>query len=153
MTHLLHNLGLSLILVPAVTLIHFIALTFLTAFIRDRSHHYTMTRVPVWRQGLAIMGVVMGLFLAHTLEIWLFAAVYMALGQFATLEKALYFSTSTFTTVGFGDVVLVEWRMLAAIESAAGFLMIGWSTAFLVSLTARVRLIESIFEDHIKHEE
>ena len=42
------------------------------------------------------------------------------------------------------DLVLAEnWRMLAAAESANGFLLIGWSTAFLVAVTARVRIFEA----------
>jgi hypothetical protein len=66
------------------------------------------------------------------------------IGQFDTLEPALYFATSTFTTVGFGEIVLTpEWRMLSAAESANGFLLIGWSTAFLVSISARVRMFEA----------
>ena len=68
----------------------------------------------------------------------------LAIGEFDAIEPALYFSTSTFTTVGFGDLVLAEdWRMLAAAESANGFLLIGWSTAFLVAVTARVRIFEA----------
>ncbi len=95
-------------------------------------------------QGATIIMVVMGLFFLHTIQIWLYALTYLAIGEFDTLEPALYFSTSTFTTVGFGDLVLAEnWRMLAAAESANGFLLIGWSTAFLVAVTARVRIFEA----------
>ena len=83
----------------------------------------------------------------HTIQIWLYALTYLALGQFDAVEPALYFSTSTFTTVGFGDLILTEdWRMLAAAESANGFLLIGWSTAFLVAVSARVRMFEAEIE-------
>ncbi|MAR00418.1 MAG: K+ channel TrkA-N [Oceanospirillaceae bacterium] len=148
MVHLFQNLWLGSAMVLVITLVHFAGLTLLTALVRHPSLHHDSGIIPVWRQGMAILAVVLGLFLAHTIEIWLCAILYMALGQFSSLEEALYFSTSTFTTVGFGDVVLVEWRMLAAIESAAGFLMIGWSTAFLVSLTSRLRILEAVFESH-----
>jgi len=99
-------------------------------------------------QGATIFLVVLGLFMLHTVQIWIYALTYLAVGQFDAVEPALYFSTSTFTTVGFGDIVLSEqWRMLAAAESANGFLLIGWSTAFLVAVTTRVR----IFEAEIEH--
>ena len=47
----------------------------------------------------------------------------------------------------FGDVVLgPDWRLFSAIESANGFLLIGWSTAFLVAVTARLRIVEAEME-------
>jgi voltage-gated potassium channel Kch len=68
-------------------------------------------------------------------------------GELHQIETAVYFSTSTFTTVGFGDVILShKWRMLGVAESMNGFLLISWSTAFLVSLTARVRAFEAKIE-------
>jgi hypothetical protein len=49
-------------------------------------------------------------------------------------NTALYFSTSNFATVGFGDVVPSHhWRLLAAIEGIGGFLIVGWSSAYLVT--------------------
>lgn len=49
------------------------------------------------------------------------------------LESALYFSMVTFTTVGYGDVVVTgNWRILAALESANGVVIFGWTTALIV---------------------
>jgi voltage-gated potassium channel len=67
---------------------------------------------------------------------------YLALDALRDLETALFFSTSSFTTIGYGDVVLDRrWRLVAAIEGANGLLMFGWSTAFLISITSRVRVL------------
>ncbi|MDJ0922659.1 MAG: potassium channel family protein [Henriciella sp.] len=105
-------------------------------------------------QGITIVGIVVGLFCLHAIQIWMYAVVYLWLDQFETVEAALYFSTTTFTTVGYGDVYLeTGWRMLAAAESANGFLMIGWSTAFLVSLTSRIRAFESEVEAGFRDED
>ena len=53
----------------------------------------------------------------------------------AILEQALYFSTSTYVTIGYGDVVLAPGhRVLGAIEGASGIILIGWSTAFFFSI-------------------
>jgi hypothetical protein len=69
------------------------------------------------------------------------------IGEFKALEPALYYSMTAFTTVGFGDVtVSPNWRVLGASESAAGFLLITWSGAFLVGLTARIRMFEARIE-------
>ncbi|MNL80149.1 Ion channel [compost metagenome] len=52
---------------------------------------------------------------------------------------ALYFSTTTFATVGFGDITAdPAWRMLSALQGVNGFLVIGWSTAYLVAAGIRV---------------
>ena len=87
--------------------------------------------------------VVFGIFGLHTLEIWLYAVLYLALGALPSIEPALYFSTVTFVAVGYGDLVLpTTWRMLSAIEAANGVILIAWSTAFLFSVTGRLRLLE-----------
>jgi hypothetical protein len=50
------------------------------------------------------------------------------------LESAAYFSLTSYTTVGYGDVVLPEpWRLLGPLEAAVGVLMLGWSTGILVA--------------------
>jgi len=91
--------------------------------------------------------VVFSLFALHSLQIWLYAFAYLFVGELHQIETAVYFSTSTFTTVGFGDVILSHnWRMLGVAESMNGFLLISWSTAFLVSLTGRVRAFEATIE-------
>jgi hypothetical protein len=79
----------------------------------------------------------------HTVEVWLYAVGYLAVGALHDLESALYFSTTSFTTLGYGDIVLNQkWRLVGAIEGANGLLLFGWSTAFLVSVTGRLRLLE-----------
>lgn len=141
------NLTVAGILVILTFAIHFIGLVGLSWVMRRRymCNPKRFSAMP-W-QGVTIVFIVVGLFALHSLEIWLYALTYLALGQFDALDTALYFSTSTFTTVGFGDIVLNEdWRMLSAAQSANGFLLIGWSTAFLVSVTARVRLFEAEVE-------
>jgi len=78
------------------------------------------------------------LFIVHTAEVWVWALVYISLGVVAGLEPALYFSTITFSTLGFGNIVpLAEWRLLTALEAVNGFILIGWSTAYLVAASTR----------------
>ena len=140
------NLGVAAFMVAITFAIHFAGLVGLTALLRRRgrqSHHRDTTIA----QGVGILAIVFSLFTLHSAEIWLYAFVYMLLGELHQVETALYFSTSTFTTVGFGDVILSHnWRMLGVAESMNGFLLISWSTAFLVSLTARVRAFEATIE-------
>jgi hypothetical protein len=88
---------------------------------------------------LAMITLVFGLFAVLTIEVWLWALCYLMVGAFTDLATALYFSTVTFSTLGFGDVVPPErWRLFAALEAVNGFLLIGWSTAYLVAASTRV---------------
>jgi len=88
---------------------------------------------------VAMIAAVIGIFGVLTVEVWLWAACYYALGIVGDFETALYFSTATFSTVGYGDIVAGEdWRLLTALEGVNGFLLIGWSTAYLVAAGIRV---------------
>lgn len=96
------------------------------------------------RVGFTII-VVLWLFLLHTLEVWIWAATYWRLASFPDFETALYFSTVTFTTLGYGDVVLgPEWRLLSALEAANGILLFGWSTALLFAVIRKIWEAEMI---------
>jgi ABC-type sugar transport system permease subunit len=86
--------------------------------------------------------VILAVFIAHVIEIWIWAALYYfeaSISEIPTLEAAVYFSTSSFTTVGFGDLVLSEdWRLLSSIEAINGMILFGWSTAFIFAVIRRV---------------
>lgn len=134
---MLVNLILGTLIISLTVVIHTFGLIWVTHFmnwlsdrVRRRGHRSRL---------LAMNTVVLGLFAVLTVEVWLWAVCYQVLGCFETFATALYFSTATFSTVGYGDVVVSEeWRMLAALESVDGLLLIGWSTAYLIAASMRV---------------
>ena len=75
------------------------------------------------------------MFISMVLQALLWAMFYLhhpAITTLPDLESALYFSMVTYTSVGYGDVVLTgDWRMLAALEGANGVIMFGWTTALI----------------------
>ena len=78
---------------------------------------------------------VLGIIAIHTVEAWSWAALYMLLGEFTDLERALYFSVVTQTTLGYGDITLSPaWQLLGTFESMGGLILFGTSTAFLIGL-------------------
>jgi hypothetical protein len=73
------------------------------------------------------------------LDITLWAIVYYVQAALPSFEEALYFSTVTFTTVGYGDVVLgKEWRQLATFEAVNGWIIFGWATALIIAAIQRL---------------
>jgi voltage-gated potassium channel len=92
---------------------------------------------------LVLVGVSFGLFILHSVEIWSYATLYSTVRATRSFEDALYFSTATYATIGYGDLTLSKsWRVLGAIEGANGVILLGWSTAFFVSIVARIRALE-----------
>lgn len=100
----------------------------------------------LWKIPMLII-TVLGIFLAHIVEIWIWAALYYNFERdiLKTFEDALYFSTVVFTTVGFGDIVLsADWRLLSSFEAANGFILFGWSTAFIFEILSKLYEDEKI---------
>ena len=76
---------------------------------------------------------------AHTVQIWLWAASFSWSGAFADFADSFYFATVTYTTVGYGDLVLGEGlRIYAAFASITGLLTFGISTAFLFAIVTQL---------------
>ena len=129
-------------MVVVTVLVHFWGLMLLTYVLRGGATHVRPHENPT-RASVLILMSVLGIFAVHTVEIWLYAGLYLVLGELHVFEQALYFSTTAFAAIGFGDVVLSpRWRMLGAIESANGVILFAWSTTFLMTLTRRVRFLE-----------
>lgn len=76
---------------------------------------------------------------ALTLQVWIWASVYYHFDILRDWNAAIYFSMVTFTSLGYGDIVLgPEVRIFATFGSVTGLLSFGLSAAFLVSVTSGV---------------
>jgi voltage-gated potassium channel Kch len=81
---------------------------------------------------LSMVMVVM--LIGNYVQMALWAALFLLLGEFEDFTTALYFSGVTFATLGYGDVVLSpQWRLLSPLEAANGILMFGVSTAIMTA--------------------
>ena len=79
------------------------------------------------------------LMLVHAAEISLWALFYLREGCLPDAESAFYFSGVTYTTIGYGDVVLAKpWRLLAPIEGITGILMCALSAGLFFAAVARI---------------
>ena len=111
--------------------------------------HYEMLRIlTVGLPGLQVPAraklivVIFGTFLAHAVEIFLYAVAFYVLARYlgagvlgdagsSSLTLSLYFSAETYTSLGYGDVVPGgDLRLLAGMEALNGLLLIGWSASY-----------------------
>lgn len=135
---MLVQLTLATAMVIATAMTHLFGLAILTRVLRSHSRMFRRLRIMPLTLLLAATVGVIGI---HTVEIWSYAVLYLGLGALRHFEEALYFSTVTYASIGYGDVLLPhQWRILGAIEGAAGIIMLGWSTAYLVSLLTQLKL-------------
>ncbi|WP_341916488.1 potassium channel family protein [Polaromonas sp. YR568] len=101
-----------------------------------------LARVKI-RHRLRILLGVGGALMAHAVEVWVFAFAYYFMhhaqswggltGSFnGSLMDCVYFSFTTFTTLGFGDIQPTgDLRFLTGIESLTGLVLITWTASFL----------------------
>uniref|UniRef100_UPI0003B583FF ion channel n=1 Tax=Sphingobium bisphenolivorans TaxID=1335760 RepID=UPI0003B583FF len=114
------QLAIATATVAVTVLVHLIGLAGLLAILR-RHRHASQVLIASFVNGVAILLAAFGLFALHAVEIWLWAALYLLLNAFPNLEQALYFSTSTYVTIGYGDVVLpVGSRILGSVAKIGG---------------------------------
>ena len=95
-------------------------------------------RLGPLRSALLMVRLMTAFIVLHIFEILLWAAFYRWL-CFPLWESSFYFSTSSYATVGYGDIVLPQmWRTLGPVESIIGVLMCGLSASFLFAIVTRL---------------
>lgn len=136
------QLGLGTFTVATTVLVHLAGLAGLIALLRIHRQFLSIRQARV-NQAVILVGAGFGLFALHTAEIWGYAVLFWLIAAIPSFEDALYYSTVTYATIGYGDITLTkQWRILGAIEGANGVILLGWSTAFFVSVVSQIRALE-----------
>ena len=131
------NLTLAVVLVCSTVFIQ-VALTFLVLrMFWGFDHFSTHARFGFMRMiALAIM--VLAILAGHLIQISVWALAFYLSAFFDDYWTAQYFVAETYTTLGYGDLLLPpERRMLAGWLAIHGLLMVGWSTALFAYLMTR----------------
>lgn len=142
---MIFHLFIGALIIFVTVMIHALALDRILKHAKDYMPFF-VDRKHGLRKATLLSLIVLAVFVAHIIEIWIWALFFLGVDcpSIPNLETALYFSTSTFTTVGYGDIVLGEkWRLLSSFESANGFMLFGWSTAFIFEVTAQIYKAEA----------
>ncbi len=91
------------------------------------------------RKASAVSLLVLLMFIVTIIETIIWSGLYLLIGALSGFEKAFYFSTVTFTSLGFGDIVLeAPWRLLSSFQAANGVIMFGWTTALIFAAVHRI---------------
>lgn len=136
-TNVLPNLVAGSILVAFTVLVHTVALLLLARSTPWAARHLGLHRHDVGRS-LVMMVSVLGIFAAHTVEVWIWATAYLFLHVTKDFADALDLSTAMFSTIGYGEIAIdPHWRLATAFEGINGFILIGWSTAYLIGVSTR----------------
>ena len=137
---MLLNIFIAAVLIVATTVIHAGGMILAMRLMRSRDIHLKRLRqMRIYRVG----GIVLLMFNVSLLEVLLWATTYHLLNALEGFEPAFYFSMVTFTTLGYGEIVLGEqWRLLASFEAANGIIMFGWTTAIILAAVQRIYFSE-----------
>lgn len=121
-------------LVAVTVAIHATGLGWMLRFARQLALRRAGRTWPVvWR----LIRITWALILLHLLEIAVWGLFYWWQGCLPDSESAFYFSGVTYSTVGYGDLVLpLEWRLLGPVEGLTGILMCGLSTGFFFAIVS-----------------
>jgi hypothetical protein len=131
------NITLAMLVMLATTVMHLAGISLVAMLIKRYADHW-LHQHPFIRARKTGEVVLLMLFFSFV-EITVWAGVYLLVGAVEKLEAALYFSLVTFTTLGYGDVLLDErWRLMAAFEAANGIIIFGMTTAVVVAVVQRV---------------
>lgn len=134
---MLLNIAIAAFMMVATTVIH--AGGMVLAMRMIHSQEFRLKQREQQKHIYRIGGIVLLMFLVSVVEVLVWAATYLALNAVQGFERALYFSTVTFTTLGYGDIVIDErWRLLASFEATNGIIMFGWTTAIVVATVQHI---------------
>jgi hypothetical protein len=134
---MIKQLVLALVLSSATVLIHAGGIVYVVlplAGVWSRRVENRASVVPA----MPLSRLVSGLLLLHVAEMSIWAAAFTLFAVLPDFETSLYYSLTSYTTVGYGDVVpAIEWRLVGPIEAAVGVVMLGLSTSFIIATIQR----------------
>jgi hypothetical protein len=131
---MLTEISVAAMIVSLCLLLHVVALLFMADLLLQHRGYLEQNGA---RKRYAIFMILLfyGIMCLHIIETSLWAVFYYTRALFTDFETCLYFSLTSYTTIGYGDVLLPQkWRLLGAIEGITGVLLCGISTAFFFAV-------------------
>lgn len=130
------ELSSASILLALTVVVHAVGMMVLLRWVL-RAHVQVGARF--WAMSWLLIRLAWSLIVVHLVEIAIWALFFWRERCLPDLESAFYLSGVTYTTVGYGDLVLPkEWRLLGPVEGLTGILMCGLSTGFFFAVVSRL---------------
>jgi magnesium-transporting ATPase (P-type) len=136
---MLINLSISIVIIAITIVIHSLGMAMVLHSLKkydqktDHQKQRWQTHIFWVSQSIILM------FIVSIIEVLVWALTFLALNAIENIEHAFYFSMVTYTTLGYGDVLLDErWRILGSFEAAIGIIMFGWTTAIVITVIQRL---------------
>jgi len=138
---MLEKLAIAMSAMFLCTFVHalfmIVAHQLLNARLNNRKH-----RIGLFNSTVLIWAVIMWMVLGIGVEAFVWALLYLlnpAITVLPDIQTAFYFSLVTYTTLGYGDIVLTgDWRVLSAVEAVNGVIIFGWTTALIIYFIQRI---------------
>jgi Ion channel len=90
-----------------------------------------------------LLVAMLAMLLGNLVQISLWGALFMYLGEFNELYPAIYHSAVNFASLGYGDIVMsTQWKLLGPLEAVNGVLMLGMSAAALMAILQEIIRIQ-----------
>jgi hypothetical protein len=135
---LLIRLVVGCAVVICTVLIHVLPLSATVSFVR-REKKRGHLGISFRRDMGIVVRVILHAFVAHLIEIALWAALFVICGEFSHFATAYYHSAVNYTSLGYGDIIMSPtWKLLGPLETADGMLLFGVPTAMIFAVIQRL---------------
>lgn len=135
---LLMPIAVGFAAVSCTILIHALPLRATIASVR-REKKLGHLGTSFWKDMGVVMRTILYAFVAHLIEIALWATLFVICGEFSDFATAYYHSAVNYTSLGYGDIIMSPaWRLLGPLETADGWLLFGVSTAMIFAVIQRL---------------
>ncbi len=121
---------------PTMILCLFLQSLLLLVVIRYYKRNESLaSNASFWSSLIVIKGVMLLLVIGNLMQIAIWGALFLFLGEFQQFDEAFYHSAVNFATLGYGDIVMsAKHKLLGPLEAVNGVLMIGVSTSILMAV-------------------
>jgi Ion channel len=138
----LEVLGSGSVMLVMITLIHGAGLDRIVDHYRKRSQFLLERRCPPQLASVIFSYAILLMLFLHILELTIWGVVLKLSGLIPNFRDSVYFSANTYTTIGYGQMILPEsWRELSPIIAISGLFTFAWTTGQMFELVSNRRAL------------
>ncbi len=132
---MISKLLIAFVLMALCVTIHAMGMALLLRWMKRRPEPVERILSASW----LLIRVAGWIILMHLLQIVVWGVFYVCSDGMPSFQSAVYFSAVTYTTTGYGDLVLPQaWRIVGGVEALTGILMCGFSTGLFFAVVTRI---------------